>query len=283
MRFIFKEGWRNFRNLGIYGLLTLISLTMMTVLILLSAYGYLLIDGWKSGLMSQFEIEAFLADDLNQDDVNSMRKSISAINHVESVKFISKEMAAARFAEQFDTTLLKLLEFNPLPPSFIVSIKKDADHTIAWASVAQSLKQLKGVEEVVYQGELLNDVMRFYTKSWKVALCILLGALTLALVFCSLTVTGEIKAREEFIRIIALSGGTRFMARGPFVAMGVYYGIISNIFAFAIAYGATWVINFGWGISANVPILWLGVIFSWSLFVAIIGASLAAGGRIRFS
>lgn len=96
-----------------------------------------------------------------------------------------------------------------------------------------------------------------------------------------LTVVGEIKSREEFIRIVAMSGGTRFMARCPFIAMGAYYGFIAGIFAAGLSYVVGWIINAGWGISAIPDYRELAIIPAAGILIAVVGSSWVAGSRIR--
>jgi len=279
--FALREGWRNFRNLGILGLLTLVSLAITLIVIGISARGYFLVEEWTEDLLGKFEIEAFLDPRIDSSAVSHLQADIYNLSEVQSVRFISKATAAERFERQFGGELLNLLAYNPLPPSFVVTMAPSLDPTETWSLTANVIKTMKGVEDVVYQGELLNQVQDFYRSAAKTLFIIVSLTLILSFGFTIMTVYSAIRSREDFIHIVLICGGSRAMARGPFVAMGMYYGIAGGLFASASLFGIGEILLLGWGIVADIPLYYPAGLVTIGAIVGMMGAGWAAGRRIR--
>ncbi len=279
--FAISEGWRNFRNLGIYGLLTIISLTITLVIFGISASGFNVVKSWRMGLLGRFEIEAFLYAEVDSITADSLYEQIRQLEAVSEVQYVSKEQASRRFSEQFGPELFELMGYNPLPASFIVRLKPESDPSVTWETAAKQMRDLKGIEDVVYQGDLLASVDRFYRRAGIISIIIFSMMAIISLLFTVMTVVGVIKSRHGFIRIIALSGGSRMMASGPFVAMGFYFGLISGVFALFIVYITSWIIGAVMGIGSALTMEWALAVFGLGILVGTSGAALAARRYIR--
>jgi len=279
--FILKEGWRNFRGLGIYGLLSLLSLTVLLTLMGLAARGYLVIESWRAGMLGKFEIEAFLCPEVREAQVQRIVATVRQWPEVQTVTYISPEAAAKRFQQLFDRDVVELLGVNPLPPSVILILKKNADPGASWERIANSLKKLNGVEEVVYQGEMLAELNRFFHSAWRAAGATLAGVLFFSFLFTILTVAGQIKSREEFIRVVVLSGGGRWLAQGPFIFMGVYYGLVAGLLALSLMVCFGFIIEAGWSIEASLPLEWTPAFPLVGMVIAVSASAWTAGRKIK--
>ena len=103
--FLMREAWRNFANLGIIGLLCLVSLTMTLSIFGIASWGYFAVEDWKSGVLGRFQIEAFLSEDIDSSQAGEIAADISQFKHIEKVQYISKDVAAQRFIDQFGDEL----------------------------------------------------------------------------------------------------------------------------------------------------------------------------------
>ncbi len=279
--FSLREGWRNFHNLGIIGLITLVSLSVTLTLTGFSMRGYMLIQEWSEGLLGRFEVEAFLDSEADSTIAHELINQVSALPYVGSVRYVSKDDAAKRFSDQFGDDVFDLLEYNPLPISLVVALKTGADPASSWERTASSLRSLEHVEDVVYQGELLAQVNRFYNRGGRGVLVAIAITLILSLIFTVLTVYSAIRSREDFIHILLLCGGSRSMARGPFVALGFYYGMVAGLFAAGISTGLVHLLKLGWSMEVDIPLLWLPLFSAVGIVIGMIGAGWAAGRRIQ--
>ncbi len=279
--FSLREGFRNFQNLGIIGFLTLISLSATLTLGGFSIRGFIMVQDWTDGLLGKFEIEAFLDDGVDSTAIMGIIKQVHNLPNVGSVKFISKEEAARRFAEQFGDEVLDLLEYNPLPMSVVATLKPGSDPGSGWQTTANHIEGLPYVDDVVYQGELLAQVERFYKRGSRIVIAVIAIALILSLTFTVLTVYGSIRTREDFIHILLLCGASRSMVKGPFVAVGFYYGVVAGLFGAIMSVGMAKLIMLGWGIDINTPLDFLPLFPITGIIIGAAGAGWAAGRRIR--
>ncbi|NQU06239.1 MAG: hypothetical protein HQ568_09125 [Calditrichaeota bacterium] len=279
--FSIREGWRNFGSLGIIGLLSLVSLTITLMLFGVALRGYVLVEEWKTGLLGRFEIEAFLSVESDSSTAVAVAGKINELPAVGNVEYISAEMAAKRFSEQFDVDLFDLLEFNPLPPSLVVSLKDDADPTESWEATAVAIAELDSVFDVVYEGELLASVNRFYRNAGRAIGAAVALALIVSIFLTIMATQNVIRSREDFIQVVTLSGGTAGMARGPFVALGAYYGVLSGITASAVVLAFGWFIRIGWGLGSATDIWWIPILITSGALIGMIGSGWAASRSIR--
>jgi cell division transport system permease protein len=279
--FALKEGWRCFRTLGIGGLLTLGSLTATLALGALTAEGYFMLNKWNRELLSKFEVEAFLNPDITDDHAQAALQSASHLPGVAGARFISRAEAANRFREQFNSNLLDLLGYNPLPPSIVLTLTPNAINSRTWGTLAIQLKNIDGVDDVVYQGELLGEVDRFYSRAGKSLLFVIGGTLVVSFIFTTLTISAAIKSRSDFIRIVLMCGGSTLMAKGPFIALGGYYGAAGGLIASGLAALVSLSVTVGWGIEVKLPMAWIPLMMLAGVLMAASIGEWVAARRIR--
>jgi cell division transport system permease protein len=123
--FAIKEGLSGFRRAKLstaVSVLTIsISLILLGMFAIVTKNAALLVES----IRNKVEIEAFLTEPLKSSDVDSLRAKILGLPGVEKVTFISKEEAAKIFKQEFGEDISKVLEFNPLPPSFKIFLKNE--------------------------------------------------------------------------------------------------------------------------------------------------------------
>jgi len=279
--FAIREGWRSFRTLGIGGLLTLASLTVTLALGALTAEGYFMLNNWQKSALENFEIEAFLFADISEPAVQRVIAEAEKIDKVVGVRYITRDEAAARFKAQVGSDLLDVLGYNPLPPSIIVKLAGSMSQKEAWRIVTRSLQKIEGVDEVIYQGDLLQELEEFYSRASRTLGMLIGGALVLSFVFTGLTVAAAIRSRYEFIQIVLMCGGSRLMARGPFVALGGYYGAVAGITGGCLTAIILWLTTLGWEVNARLPLEWAPVMVAAGVIIGSGTAGWVAGRKIR--
>jgi len=279
--FALREGWRSFRTLGIGGLLTLAALTVTLALGALTAEGYLMLKNWQKSALESFEVEAFLVADITQAGATRVIEEAGKIDKVVGVRYISREEAAQRFKVQVGGDLLEVLGYNPLPPSIIVKLAGTISQKDAWRLVTKSLEKIDGVDEVVYQGDLLQELDEFYSRASRTLGILIGGAVLLSLFFTALTVAAAIRSRHEFIQIVLMCGGSRLMARGPFVALGGYYGAVAGVTGGVLTALILWIATLGWELDARLPLEWAPLMVGAGVLIGGVTAGWVAGRKIR--
>jgi cell division transport system permease protein len=234
--YIFREGFSGFTRAK---LSTLAAITTICIsLLLLGAFTILVLNANDvvESLREKVEMEAFLADHLSPIDVSIVRDSIASLEGVREVRYVSKEQAAAIFKEEFGEDIHKVLDFNPLPASIKIFLKDGFKTAKAAESVYQAVKQIKGVDDVIYRKTLLEMLDRRATTF----LWLIFGIgvfITISSIFLvANTIRLAIYAKRKIVQTMKLIGATKSFIRGPFVLEGLVQGFIGGCAAAGILF-----------------------------------------------
>lgn len=182
------------------------------------------------------EIQVYLMDEVEQEEIEEIGKTINKFDGVISVIFQSKEQALEIMKEDWgdEGYLLEGLEENPLPNSYIIQLEsiEKADNIVT------QLEELDGIEEVKYYNDIIEKLM-------SVANFIRIGGIVVIaiLVFISIfiisnTIKITVAARKKEIGIMKYVGATNEFIRGPFLVEGILLGLIgTSISIFIVYYG----------------------------------------------
>ena len=180
------------------------------------------------------QVTAFLKDETTLEQVDTIKARLAQTGKVKEAKYISKEEALVIYREQNknDPLLLEMVTANILPASLEVATKDIA----FLPEVAQILKSEPGVEEVVFQEDVVKALHNWTSTLRKIGIG-LIGALGLVSLLIILVIIGmKITLRKEEIEILQLIGASPWYIRAPFIFEGMFYGVIGAILAWGIGY-----------------------------------------------
>lgn len=181
------------------------------------------------------QLSVFFKQDATNDDVNSLRKQLNDTGKIKSIKFVSKDEALSIYKEQNkdDPLLLDLVTSDILPASLDVQAT-DAQYLSDLASLA---KKSSTVEEVVFQKDIVDTLIKFTNGLRQIGL-VIISVLLVVSIFVILTIIGiKITVRRDEIEIMKLIGASNWFIRTPFLLEGVFYGAIGAIVGWSISYG----------------------------------------------
>lgn len=234
--YIFREGFSGFTRAKLSTFAAI--MTICISLLLLGAFTILVLNANDvvESLREKVEMEAFLADHLSPIEVSIVRDSIASLEGVREVRYVSKEQAAAIFKEEFGEDIHKVLDFNPLPASIKIFLKDGFKTAKAAESVYQAVKQIKGVDDVIYRKTLLEMLDRRATTF----LWLIFGIgvfITISSIFLvANTIRLAIYAKRKIVQTMKLIGATKSFIRGPFVLEGLVQGFIGGCAAAGILF-----------------------------------------------
>lgn len=250
--FALSESWRMFRNLGLLGFFTILFLSFTLSAGIIYLISLRLVASWTQGRLSELETEVFLHQSTDSLGASHLVEEISRLPQVSSVKLITPEIARQRFSELYSGEIFDLLTDNPLPFSIIVTLKTDGEQhhppRKMWEHFVQTVKLFPGVEEVIYQGELIAEVERVLSEGKKLLQILALGLGLIAVVLSYLTFRGTIRSRREFVKTVILSGGTMTMVKSPFLLLSCYYGLSASTLSLLFTLGLLKSLTWGWDI-----------------------------------
>ncbi len=229
--FSVKEAVSGFRKqtLSILGSI----FTVTIALILLGLY-YLVAVQLSSALRqirSQVDVEVFVRSQIGKNALLDLQNQIRSMEGIAGSEYVSKEEAAEIFKAEFGEDISRVLEDNPLPPSFKITLKDSYRTSAAVERLQKNLKALKGVDDVVYRKDMLQffDERTYGINMIGLTLGIFFALGAIILVANSIRLT--IVARKQSIQIMKLVGATPWFIRSPLLLEGMLIGFVGSIFA----------------------------------------------------
>ncbi|MBE6043011.1 MULTISPECIES: permease-like cell division protein FtsX [Clostridium] len=220
---------------------TLTIASIITVSLTLFMFGVFLLTMLNANQIlkhveSKLEVSVFLKDDIKNEDKINIEKALKKVNGLSDITYINKDQALQRWKEQLgeeNKDLVRGLEDkNPLPESYIVRVE-NAD-TIK--SVIESTEKLNGIEKVVANEDLVNQISKL-TKGVKwVGFAALMVMIPISLLLIGNTIKLAVYARKKEINIMKFVGATDWFIRWPFIIEGVIIGIIGSIVSSGFLY-----------------------------------------------
>ncbi|HEM56429.1 MAG TPA: hypothetical protein ENO30_06710, partial [Thermodesulfobium narugense] len=166
-----------------------ISFTMIIFGLILMLFLSLFQASTKIG--DQLELLVFLKDNVSSQDINSLIGTISNMEGVSSVEFVSKHDAWEKFKKYFQNKINVSDIKNPLPDTIKVRVKSP-DYI---AGLAKVISQFPQVDETRYPQQLLNALNALVQKITLIGLLLLIGFALASLVVISSTIKVSVLAR----------------------------------------------------------------------------------------
>ncbi len=236
--FAIKEGLSGFKRARLASFITITSIGFALLLI-----GYFLlfstnIKSWVGQQRARMEMEVFLENTLSAKQGQTIAAQIKALNGVRHVAFISKAQAAKRFEKEFGRNVFDVLDSNPLPPSVTVRLAPEYQTSGAFRKLEQQISKIDGVDEIVYQRDLLFLMEKYVNWIYLILGGFGLVLLIIAIILLHNTIRLTIFARREIIEIMNLVGATSGFIKRPFLVEGFIQGLIGALIADALLYGS---------------------------------------------
>lgn len=196
----------------------------------------LISDDW----LQRIEVSIFLCDGqrecaaITPEQQEELRAELEREPVVESVMFESKDEAFERFNELFanQPELIETLTPDALPASFRVRLADPSQFQV----VASRFSAFPGVEAVVDQREVLDEILRLAGFVQRAALIIALVQLVAGAVLIANTIRVAAFARREQTQVMKLVGAGNWYIRLPFVVEGIIAGLLGGAVATAALY-----------------------------------------------
>lgn len=217
------------------GVITVVSITLVLILLGLTALVGLTSKGLASLLKENLGITIELAADTPDGAISKMQKDLEKNEYLKSVIYISKGEIKKDLVAKLGLDPEDVLGFDPSLSYFDVYVKSEYVNPEGMAKVKASLKGKNLIQNVIYSDDVITEA----NETLSVAGTILFG-LTIILILISFTLIRSIiqlniYSKRFLINTMQLVGATNAFIRKPFVWRMVFNGIIAAILAsFAI-------------------------------------------------
>ncbi len=211
-----------------------VSLTLLGASLLLSEQVELAADDWTD----KVEVSIFLCDerscgaDITPEQQEDLLTDLQELPLVEEVFYESQEDAYERFQEMFkdDEDVAGVIEPGSLPASFRVKLVDPNDFQV----VAQQFGAYPGVDEVIDQQAILEELLGFIGMVQNAALIVAAIQLVAAGVLIANTIRVAAFARREQTSIMKLVGASNWYVRLPFLFEGMIAGALGAVLAWGL-------------------------------------------------
>ncbi len=226
--FIIKEGIISLKRARLSAVITILSIALS--LVLLGLFGIIAQNVKHTFLKfyKQVQVEVFLDPTITDQEVSQLKAQISRRSEVNRIQYISPTMAMEEFRQSFGIDIGQVLEKNPLPPSLRITLKPEFSTPALLEEFVQSLSSLKGVQEVVYQKEIVKFVNKYFSLILIISLGLILLTLTIIVILIYNTIRLSIHSRRDIIHIMELVGATRRFIKSPFLVEGFIQGALGS-------------------------------------------------------
>ncbi len=240
-------------------------------------------------IKDKVDINVYFASAVGESDVMAVKTSLEKLPEVAHVEYLSKEsvLEAFRNRHQNDSTILQSLdEIGDNPLGAVLNIK--AQRPEQYESIAQYLKEQNFLSK---EGAPAIDKVNYYDnqiaiqkltniikagESFSLIVTIVLVILSIIITFNTIRLAIYI-SREE-ISVMRLVGASNKYIRGPFVIIGMLYGLCAGIITLVILYPVTlWLGRATEGFFSGIHIYSYYISNFAQIFVVIMGSGIVIG------
>jgi len=232
--FSLTEGIKSMAKARLATMLSISSITFTIILIGIFALFSLNLHSWIKQIRQKIEMEVFLKIGTEEKQIKSLQTTLSQIPGIDSISFISKEHAAKRFNSEFGEDVYSILEFNPFPNSFRLTLEERYQNSEGVKKIQDSIKNLSNIDEIVYQQPLLITIDRYVNIVYLIMLIASAVIILIAMMLINNTIRLTIYARKDIIQIMRLVGATEGYVKRPFIVEGILQGFIGSLAAMLI-------------------------------------------------
>jgi cell division transport system permease protein len=217
-------------------MLTVFSLSISVLLILGSLISLQTSDYLEKRIKDIVKINLFLKESVEENDLLKIKKELSSKSFISEVNYISKEEAANLFLQETGEDFRDILDYNPLPASFVITVKEDFSNPDSLEYVIADLDMLGWTDEVVFKNKFVYRVLNFIN-SIKIYLIATTGCFILvALYLVYTTVKLIMNSRAKEFETMKLVGAKLSTIKIPVLLNGLFAGLLASIICIVLFY-----------------------------------------------
>jgi len=215
---------------------TVIGITLVLVLVGTLLIVTLLGSSVTGHYRGQVVVQVMMADDVEESEIQHLKKQIEGEPFAAQVSYLSKEEAAGMMEEELGEEFVDFLGYNPLPASLDIHVKPEFSNEENIASVVAELEKNPAVNEVVFQHDLLRQMNANLSK-WSLGISLVgVVLLVIAIVLIVNTIQLAIFSQRFIIKSMQLVGATHWFIQKPFMKRGLWFGFLASLLALMIIF-----------------------------------------------
>lgn len=191
-------------------------------------------NGILSYVETRPQVTVYFQDKVDESDIFKIRDEVSATGKTTSIKYVSKDEALQIYKDlnKNNPLLLEMVTAEILPASLEVYATKPE----YLSQIAEFLKKQNGIDEVVFQKNIVDKLVGLTTVLRRVSVFVLFFLLIISVIVLMTTTAFKIALKKDEIELMTLLGASKSYVRKPFLLEGVFFGIASGTLAFLFFY-----------------------------------------------
>jgi cell division transport system permease protein len=191
------------------------------------------------------DMRVFLADDLDPERMADLQPRLLVIPGVQKVDWISPETALHQFRATLgeDAGILDLLDSNPLPASYHLTLTPGARNLQAVSEIKAEVAAWEEVADVLFNQSWIDTLEQWTFRFQMASLVVGLFVFVAAVFVISNTVKLTIASSARVIQIQKLVGATNAFIRTPFLFEGMIQGILAGALAMGLVGLTRWLLG----------------------------------------
>lgn len=210
------------------------TISVTLVLFLLGSSVYFIMNATKAtdSIIGNVKISLAIKDNTTKQELSEIDSILYSCEYVDKVEFISKEQASENFQKFLGDDLIIDDNINPLPATYDIYFKKEADKSVAIDAIISKFKGKDYVDELIHQSSQIERVVKTLTNFKFIMFIFGTAFLFVSIVLVNNTIRMNVFAKRFLIRSMLLIGATYGFIRRPFIKNAIVQGFISALFAF---------------------------------------------------
>lgn len=225
--------------------------TMVVILLALLVFEGLIISGVIANtainsIQDKIDISIYFTTNASEDEMLRIKSNLEGMTEVKAVEYVSRDKALELFRERHkdDETVSRAveeLEENPLSASLNIKATDPSKYSII-ANYLNNNVPGELVKNITYNKNqvVIDRLASIIEVSRQVGLLAALFLTIVAVLVAFNTILLGIYSNRDEISIMRLVGANNVYVRGPFVVMGVIYGVITALISVALAAPIVW-------------------------------------------
>lgn len=234
MFFSLKEALRLINRAKLSFLLSLISLSISVLLITASLALIQGSDYIQKKIKDDVSINIYLKENLSPDQVNGIDSLLKSRNYVRTTDYIDKDKAAEIFIRETGEDFRKLLDYNPLPASFTITLKENYFVKDSLDKIIASFAEIDGVDDVGFKDEFIYKMIPVLNSIKKYIFIITGIILFISVYIVYSTIRLIISSRFEELETMKLVGAKLITIKMPVILNSMIVGLFAGILSTAI-------------------------------------------------
>jgi len=250
---IFRTGFVNFLRNGVVSLSAVLVMVVTLFIISSVIFTGALLDHTLENLREKVDVSVNIVTTAIEDEILTLKAQVENLPEVESVKYISADLALEQYKERHkeDQKILAALDElngNPLGAALNIKAKAPSQYESIQVFLDQNYPagELGSIIETVNYArkqEAIEKLNLIINAGEQFGIIVTVLFVILSVVITLNTIRLAMFISKDEIRIMNLVGADRSYIKGPFLVAGALYGVVSSLLVLILLYPVTFYIG----------------------------------------